>query len=598
MAKTTSDIILERLLGWGIDTYFGLPGDGINGYFESMRLHRDQIRYVHCRHEEAASLAAVGHAKFTGKPAVCISTAGPGTVHMLNGMYDAKMEQAPLIAITGMTYHDVIGTHFLQDINQERAFEDACYFNQRVMGPAHARNITDLAVRTAFANRGPAHICIPIDVQSFEFSEDELSDKNMPQHTSLAPQPQIEVPPREELERAAQVLKGASKIAIVAGQGARGAGAELEQVAETLGAPIAKAQLGQDVIPDDSPYTTAGMAFAGTRPTQEAFETYDGFLIVGSSTPYYDFWPQPGQARAMQIDDNPDRIGLGYPVEVGLVGDAKATLQELLPLLERNEDRSFLERAQEGMREWWDLMEQQGTTDAMPMKPQVIQWHLPEVLADDAIVCGDAGTMTILQGRMKLRRGQHFSFSGTNCCMTAALPHTIGAQVAYPDRQVVAFTGDGCMSMLMGDLATLAQHDLPVKVVVINNHFLRLVVWEQLAFLGNPQYGCGHSEVDFARVAEGCGLKAVRIESLAECREKLQEAFSHDGPALIDCVMDQNESPFAETLKPQQAENIATGFERGEEERERMRSNLIREELLERSPGLQYAREDLESAGR
>lgn len=286
MAKTTSDIILERLLEWGIDTYYGLPGDGINGYFESTRQHRDQIRYVHCCHEEAASLAAVGHAEFTGKPAVCISTAGPGAVHMLNGMYDAKMEQAPLIAITGMTYHEVIGTHFLQDINQERAFEDACYFNQRVMGPAHARNIADLAGRTAFANRGPSHIFIPIDIQSFEFSEDELSDKNMPQHTTLAPQPRIEDPPREELE------------------------------------------------------------------------------------------------------------------------------------------------------------------------------------------------------------------------------------------------------------------------------------------------------------------------SLSECREKLEEAFSHDGPALIDCVVDQNESAFAETLKPQQAENIATGFERGEGECERMRSNLLREELVEVSPGLQYAKEDLESAGR
>ena len=596
MAPTTSDIIVERFLEWGIDTYFGLPGDGINGFFESLRQHRDRIRFVHFRHEEAASLAAVGHARFTGKPAVCVSTTGPGALHLINGLYDAKMEGAPLIAITGMTYHDLIGTHFLQDINQDYVFDNACYFNQRVMGLAHAQYVADLAVRSALGNRGPAHIAIPVDVQAFEYTGDLVSAKNMPGHTSVAAQRRIEVPPREELEKAAEVLKGASRIAICAGQGARGAGEELEQAAEILGAPIAKASLGKDCVPDDSPYTTGGLAFAGTRPTQEAMENCDGFLIVGSSTTYYDFWPQPGQARAVQIDHDPDRIALRYPVEVGLVGDAKATLKELIPLLERNEDRSFLEKAQSGMRDWWDLMEKQGTMDTTPMKPQVIQWHLPQVLSDDAILCGDSGTVTIWENRIKLRKGQHFSFSGTNCSMAAALPYAIGAQIAYPDRQVVAFTGDGSMSMLMGDLATLAQHNLPVKVVVMNNSSLSLIVWEQLAYLGNPQYACDLSYVDFAKVAEGCGLMAVKIEGLDECREKLEVAFSHDGPVLIECIVDPNESPFAETLKPLHAENLATAFSRGEEDREDMARKLLREELVAVSPGLQSAKDDIEAA--
>jgi thiamine pyrophosphate-dependent acetolactate synthase large subunit-like protein len=593
MAKTTSDLIVERLLEWGVDTYFGLPGDGINGFFESLRTHQDRVRFIRVRHEEAGALAAVGYAKFTGRPAVCVSTSGPGAIHMLNGLYDAKMDEAPLIAITGMQYHDVIGTRFLQDINQDYVFNDACWFNQRVMGPAHAVNVTDLAVRSALGHRGPSHIAIPVDIQSTELSEEAYSVKNPPGHTSVTPQPQVRVAPREEIERAAEVLKGRRNIAICAGQGARGAGEELEQVAEALGAPIVKAGLGKDVVPDDSPYTTGGLGLIGTRPSQEVFENCDGFLIVGTSTPYYDFWPQPGQADAVQIDDNPDRIGLRYPVEVGLVGDARATLQELLPLLERNEDRSFLERAQEGMREWSRLMEAQGTSDSTPMKPQVVPWHLPELLRDDAIVCGDSGAVTAWVSRMPLKRGQSFSFSGTNCSMAAGLPYAIGAQVAHPDRQVVVFTGDGCMSMLMGDLATLAHYELPVKVVVLNNNSLGLIVWEQMAFLGNPQYGCDIPPINFAKVAEACGLKGVRIEDPLTCREQLEEGLSFDGPALIEAVVDPDEPPFGETLKPVQAQNIARAFERGEGNRERMASNLLEEDRVAVSPAVQYAKDEL-----
>jgi thiamine pyrophosphate-dependent acetolactate synthase large subunit-like protein len=360
-----------------------------------------------------------------------------------------------------------------------------------------------------------------------------------------------------------------------------------------LGAPIVKAGLGKDVVPDDSPYTTGGLGLIGTRPSQEVFENCDGFFIVGSSTPYYDFWPQPGQADAVQIDDNPDRIGLRYPVKVGLVGDARATLQKLLPLLERNEERSFLERAQEGMREWRNLMEAQGTSDSIPMKPQVVPWNLADLLDDDAIICGDSGAVTAWVSRMPLRRGQSFSFSGTNCSMAAGLPYAIGAQVAHPDRQVVVFTGDGCMSMLMGDLATLAQYDLPVKIVVLNNHSLGLIVWEQMAFLGNPQYGCDIPPMDFAKVAEACGLKGVRIENPSDCREGLEEGLSFDGPALIEAVVDPDEPPFGETLKPVQAQNIAQAFERGEKNRERMADNLLEDDRVAISPAVQYAKDEL-----
>jgi thiamine pyrophosphate-dependent acetolactate synthase large subunit-like protein len=590
---TTSELIVDRLLEWGIDTYFGLAGDGINGFFEALRTRSDKIRFVHVRHEEVAALAAVGHAKFTGRPAVCITTAGPGALHLINGLYDAKIEGAPLIAITGMPYHDMIGTHFLQDLNQDYLFGDACPFNQRVNGPAHAVNATDLAVRSALAQRAASHLAIAIDIQSWELDEDEISDKNIPGHTSVTKDPYVTVPVRAELERAAQALKGRRKVAIIAGAGARGAVDELERVAEILGAPIAKPALGKDCVPDDSPYTTGGIAFAGTRPSQEALETCDGLLIVGSSSTYYDFWPEPGQAVGVQIDDREERIGLRYPVEVGLVGDAKATLAELAQVLERNEDRSFLEHAQAGMRDWWGLMDKQGSDESTPMKPQVVTHHLEQLLDDNAIVCGDAGTTTIWQGRMKLRRGQSFSFSGTNCSMAAAVPYAIGARMAYPDRQVVAFVGDGALSMLMGDLATLVQHRLPVKVVVINNFSINLILWEQMAFLGNPEFACDLSEVDFAKVAEGCGMRGIRVTEPGHCRAALQEALAHDGPALVDCVVDPEETPLGETLKPAQAKHLAQALANGTPGAKEKVRLLLQEDRLAVSPGLQSVRGEL-----
>lgn len=592
---TTSELIVDRLLEWGIDTYFGLAGDGINGFFEALRTRSEKIRFVHVRHEEVAALAAVGHAKFTGRPAVAITTAGPGAIHLLNGLYDAKLEGAPIIAITGMPYHDMVGTHFLQDLNQEYVFGDACAFNQRVNGPAHAVNATDLAVRAALAHRAASHLAISIDVQSWELDEDLISDKNIPGHTSVTRDPHLTVPRRQELERAAAALRGRTKVAIIAGAGARGAGDELERVAEILGAPIAKAALGKDCVPDDSPYTTGGIAFAGTRPTQEALETCDGLLVVGSSSTYYDFWPAPGQAVGVQIDDQADRIGLRYPVEVGLVGDAKATLAELADVLERNEDRSFLEQAQANMRDWWALMDEQGTDGATPMRPQVVTHHLERLLADDAIVCGDAGTTTIWQGRMKLRRGQSFSFSGTNCSMAASVPYAIGAQMAYPERQVLAFAGDGAMSMLLGDLATLAQHKLPVKVVVINNSSINLILWEQMAFLGNQEYACDLSEVDFAKVAEGCGLRGLRVTEPADCEGAVRELLAHDGPALLDCVVDPEETPFGETLKPAQAKHLADALAKGTPGAKEKVRRLLEASRLAVSPGLQSARDELQA---
>src|ERR687887_511628 len=530
MAETVSDLMLQRLIDWGVDTIFGLPGDGINGFMEALRKREEQVRFVHVRHEETAALAAVGYAKFTGRLGVCLATAAPGAVHLLNGLYDASVDQAPILAVTGMTYHDLIGTHYLQDINHDALFEHACGYSQRIMGSTQAVNVLDLACRSALTQRTAAHVAIPIDYQVQEVGADERYKRNVPGHTTTSFQPPVRIPERELLERAARLLADKRRVVILAGAGARGAGDELEQVAERLKAPIVKPMLGKDCVPDDSPYTTGSIGVVGTRPSSEVMENCEALLIAGSSFPYIEFLPKPGQAVGVQIDDKPERIALRYPVELGLAGDVRATLRELLPFLPENGDDSFLTEAQEGMRKWWALMEEQGTREETPMKPQVVTWELGKHLRDDAIVCGDSGTVTTWIARWRLRRGQRFSFSGTMCSMMAALPYAIGAQAAFPDRQVVAFTGDGSLMMMMGELVTLAQENLPVKVVVNKNGTLGLILWEQLVFLGNPQYGVDLRDVDFVKIAEGCGLRATSIDHPGDVGSKLQAALEAEGP--------------------------------------------------------------------
>ncbi|HET7053433.1 MAG TPA: thiamine pyrophosphate-dependent enzyme [Solirubrobacterales bacterium] len=584
MAETASDLFVERLMDWGVDTIFGLPGDGINGFMEALRKRHEEIRYVHVRHEEVAAMAAVGYARFTGKLGVCFSTAGPGAIHLANGLLDARMEGVPLLAITGMTYHDLVGTSYLQDFDTDYLYSNLAAYNQRIMGPEHIENVLDLACRTALSNRVPTHLAFPIDYQTADAEDLMRYKRNVSGHTTTAYRSPVRTPDGAELERAAELLKGKAKPAILAGQGARGAGEELLQLSEILGAPIAKASLGKDCVPDDHPSVTGGIGVIGTRPTQEAMEGCDALLVVGSNMPYIEFWPSPGQAVCVQIDDKPERIGLRYPADVGLVGDAKATLRALLPLLERNEERGFLEEAQQGVREWWELMEQRGTRSEMPMKPQVVAWHLSQALADDAIVCGDSGQVTYWETQMMLRADQKFAFSGTNCSMAAALPYAIGAQMAYPERQVVAFTGDGSLSMQMGDLATLMQHELPVKVICFKNDSLGLIKWEQMVFLGNPEYGVDFAPIDFVKVAEGCGATAFHIEDPGSCGEQLREALATPGPVVVEAVVDANEPPLPAKITSEQAKKMYDALRRGEESRTRIGLTIgrqMREEIAD-----------------
>jgi pyruvate dehydrogenase (quinone) len=454
---------------------------------------------------------------------------------------------------------------------------DACVYSQRVMGEAHVIPVVDMAVRAAIGQRGPAAIAIPIDIQSGDAVTGDRSIKNIEGHSAVAALDGRRLPPRERLERAAQALSSAEKPVIFIGAGARGAGDEVERVAEKLRAPIVKAMLGKDAVPDDSPYCLGGYAMVGTRPAQNALMGCDAVLIVGSSSPYIEFLPQPGSAVGVQIDDRPERIGLRYPVEIGLCGDAKLTLNELKPLLEQRADGSFLEQAQSEMRDWRALQaERAEPVDGEPIKPDAIPFHLGRAMADRAILCGDSGTVTTWAARTELRRGQMFSFSGTMCSMMAALPYAIGAQVAYPDRQVVALTGDGSLTMMMGELATLVQHELPVKVVVMRNDVLGLIKWEQMAFLGNPQYGVELAPVDFVKVAEACGLRGVRIEDPARVEDQLSDALNREGPELIEAVVDPNDMPMTPTINRGHAKGVAWGLAQGQPNREQIALTMSR----------------------
>src|SRR3989441_128497 len=418
MAQTAADILLDILQEWGVDTIFGLPGDGINGIMEALRKKRDSMRFIQVRHEEAAAFMACGYAKFTGRLGVCLATSGPGGIHLLNGLYDAKLDGQPVLAITGMSYHDLIGTHTQQDVALDKLFVDVAVYNERVMGATHVENVVDLACRTALSYRGVAHITIPVDFQEQELKEAKRSKRNVPHHTSDICTPLPLLPRESDLHDAADILNAGKKIAILTGQGALGAGDELQQVAELLGAAIIKALLGKAVVPDDSPYTTGGIGLLGTRPSQEAMEECDTLFIVGSAFPYIEFLPKPGQAKGVQIDLNPQQIGIRFPVEVGLVGDSLRTLQALIPLLKRNEDRSFLKKAQAGMKDWWALLEKQATRQDVPMKPQVVAWVIGKRLKSNAVVSCDSGTITTWWARhMPVKKGQMHSVSGNLASM-------------------------------------------------------------------------------------------------------------------------------------------------------------------------------------
>ncbi len=582
-SPTAADVLVDTLCAWGVDVIFGLPGDGINGIMESLRVQKERIRFVQVRHEESAALMACAYAKYTGRLGVCLATSGPGGIHLLNGLYDAKLDGQPVLAITGHHYHDLIDTSAQQDVSLDRLFMDVAVFNTRIMGPEHVGNVVNLACRSALARHGVAHINFPVDTQSLAVSSGERSPRNIPNYAATQVYAaRAGLPEADDLRRAAEVLNAGKRVAILAGRGALGAGDELVAVAETLGAPIIKALLGKACVPDNSPYTTGGIGLLGTLPSQEAMENCDTLLMVGTSFPYIEFYPKPGAVRAVQIDRDATRIGLRYPVEIGLAGDARQSLQLLLPQLRRQEDRSFLETAQKGMREWWDLMKQRGTRRDTPMKPQVVAWELGQRLRDDAIISSDSGTIaTWFARQIPVKPGQMHSLSGTLATMANGLPYTIAAQIAYPERQCVAFVGDGGFTMLMGEFSTAVKYQLPIKVIVIKNNSLGQIKWEQMVFLGNPEYGCDLHPIDFAGCARAMGGKAWTIEDPATCGDILAQALSEPGPVLVEAVVDPHEPPMPAKINAKQAVHFAKSLARGTPERMKIATTVAADKVRE-----------------
>jgi pyruvate dehydrogenase (quinone)/pyruvate oxidase len=602
----TADIIAEALLDWNVDIIFGLPGDGINGFMEALRTRQDKIKFILVRHEESAAFMACAYAKYTGKLGACVATSGPGAIHLLNGLYDAKLDNTPVIAITGSTYSDLMGSSYQQDVNLLQLFSDVSVYNNIITAPEQAEMAVDIACRTAFAQRGVSHLTIPIDVQERKL-EGKYSRHKVPGHTSdtfVAAGGAL--PDRYLLEHAADVLNSGNKIVILVGQGALNAGQEVISTAEKIEAPVIKALLGKAVIPDNHPNSIGGIGMLGTEPATDAMSEADTLLMIGTSFPYIEYLPKPGQARGVQIDIKAEKIGLRYPVEVGLIGDSKRVLSALLPLLrdrrtngsnnnnnnspqqyrkEEEEEQKFLRSKQQSMKEWIDLLDRQSkqADKKKPIKPQAIASAVSEELHDNAIISVDSGTNTIWAARfLNIREGMKFSVSGTLASMACGLPYAIAAQLAYPERQCIAFVGDGGFAMLMSEFATAVQYNLPIKVIILKNNTLGMIRWEQMAFLGNPEFGVEFSPIDFAKIAEACGGVGYTIKEPDDIKPIMKKAMSDNTtriPTIIEAYVDPFEPPMPPKIEPEFVQNMAESFAKGQPYAKRIGLTLYRNQM-------------------
>ncbi len=573
--STVADHLLGRLREWEVDTVFAYPGDGINGLLAAWGRAGNRPQFVQSRHEEMAAFEAVGYAKFTGRLGVCAATSGPGAIHLLNGLYDAKLDHVPVVAIVGQTNRSAMGGSYQQEVDLLSLFKDvASDYLQMVTVPEQLPNVLDRAIRTALARRAPTAIILPADVQELEYSPPTHAFKMVPSSLGVR-WPELAADP-DALRQAAEILNTGRKVAILAGSGARGAATELQRVADLLGAGVAKALLGKDVLSDELPYVTGSIGLLGTRPSYEMMRAADTLLTVGSSFPYTQFMPEFDQARAVQIDLDPGMIGMRYPYEVNLVGDAAATLRALAPLLVAKDDRSWRDSIEADVARWWETMAMEAGVEADPINPMQLFSELSPRLPDDAIVCADSGSSANWYARQLRFRGEmRGSLSGNLATMGPGVPYGIGAKFGRPHRPVIVFAGDGAMQMNgLAELITIKRYweqwsDPRLIIAVLHNDDLNQVTWEMRAMAGAPKFVESQSlpDVDYAGFAASLGLQAIAVDKPDDIAPAWDRALGATVPTLLDVRCDPNVPPIPPHATFEQMTDAAKALLAGDEDR-------------------------------
>ncbi len=572
MAQTVSDQLIARLVDWGVHRVYGYPGDGINGVMGALRRAQDKVEFVQTQHEELAAFMAAAHPKFTGEVGVCIATSGPGAIHLLNGLYDAKADHQPVLAIVGQQARSALGGDFQQEVDLVSLFKDVAHeYVHMATVPEQILHLVDRAMRIARDRRAVTCLILPNDLQ--ELAAVDPPREHAMMHTGIGFTSPERAPRDLDLVAAAAVLNEGRKVAILAGAGALHATDELIAIADRLGAGIAKALLGKMAVPDDLPNVTGSIGLLGTAPSWKMMEDCDTLLMVGSAFPYSEFLPKPGQARGVQIDIEPRQLGLRYPMEINLVGDAKLTLQALLPLLKTNENRAWRDTIESDVRDWWRVLESRAMTDAKPINPQRVFWELSPRLPDDAILAADSGTVASWYARdIKARRGMIGTLSGGLATMGPAIPYALAAKMAYPDRPVVALLGDGAMQMLgINGLITIARDwrkwkDPRLVVMVLNNGDLNMVTWEQRSTEGDPKFE-GSQDVPsfpYAQYGRMLGLGGLRVEQPADIAAAWDEALSSDRPMVLEMVTDPTVPPAPPHITAKQVRHYASALLQGD----------------------------------
>ncbi|RDV14231.1 thiamine pyrophosphate-requiring protein [Pontibacter diazotrophicus] len=577
MQQKVSDFLIERLSKWGVRRIFGYPGDGINGILGALHRANGMMDFVQVRHEEMASLMACAHAKFTGEVGVCLATSGPGAIHLLNGLYDAKLDHQPVVAIVGQKSRMSLGGHAQQEVDLMSLFKDvAGEYVHMATDARQVRHLIDRAMRIAKAQRTVTCIIVPNDVQELEYQDPPHEHGTI--HSGIGYTVPRVIPQDEDLQKAAEVLNAGKKVAILIGAGAMNAASEVTQVADILGAGVAKAYLGKAALPDNLPFVTGAIGFFGTEATHKMMQGCDTLLMIGSSFPYAEFLPQEGQARGVQIDIDGRMLSIRYPMEVPLAGDSAETLRALMPLLHRKEDRSWQEKIKQDMQDWWKQIEAWAATEAKPLNPRLVFEKLSPRLPEDCILAADSGsTSSWTAQHIRMREGMQFSVSGTLATMGCAVPYAIAAKFAYPNRLAVAFAGDGAMQMGGNEeLITIQKYwrqwsDPRLIVLVLNNHDLNFVTWEQRLMQGEPRFEASQELPDFnyAQYAESLGLTGIRIDSPEQVEAALEKALQADRPVVIEAITDPEVVPFSPQVAVSFSDKLASAIRQGDEAAER-----------------------------